>query len=145
MYEHAEVHAIDFIKGGVHFDMRNPFWHVLQAENPELAKKVREENARRMSIKGKEIGERSKKEKFGIFAPGMSSLGGKICGRKNAENGHCARIAYLGGLTTGAAAATKLNSQRWRCTVTGHESTPGPLTIYQRSRGIDPSNRIRII
>jgi hypothetical protein len=160
LYEHAEVHALDFINGGVHFDMRNPFWPVLQAENPELAEKVLIENRRRMSEKGKQIGvkhkekirarakiigHRSKNEGFGIFAPGMNVLGGQISGRRNAESGHCARIAHLGGIETGHQAAERLNSQKWQCTVTGKVSTPGPLTTYQKARGIDPSNRIQII
>ena len=37
-----------------------------------------------------------------------------------------------------------LNSQRWQCTITGHISTPGALTTFQRNRNIDTSNRIRI-
>jgi hypothetical protein len=37
-----------------------------------------------------------------------------------------------------------LNSQRWKCTVTGHISTPGALTLYQNNRNIDKSNRIRV-
>ena len=36
------------------------------------------------------------------------------------------------------------NSQKWMCTVSGRISSPGPLTIIQRSLGIDPSNRIKI-
>ena len=36
------------------------------------------------------------------------------------------------------------SSQKWQCTATGHVSTPGPLTLYQNKRGIDPSNRVRI-
>ena len=38
----------------------------------------------------------------------------------------------------------KTNSQRWQCTITGHVSTPGGLSSYQKARGIDLSNRIRI-
>lgn len=160
LYEHAEIHALGYLEGGPQFDMRNPFWHVLQAENPELAEQVLLENRHRMSEKGKEIGirykeeirarakvigHRSKEEGFGIFAPGMASLGGQICGRMNSENGHCARIAHLGGIAAGPAAAKRINSTRWKCTVTGKISTPGPLTTYQKARGIDPSNRIQII
>jgi hypothetical protein len=37
-----------------------------------------------------------------------------------------------------------LMKQRWQCTVTGKISNAGSLTTYQRARGIDPSNRIRI-
>jgi hypothetical protein len=35
-------------------------------------------------------------------------------------------------------------NQKWQCTVTGKVLGPGPLTQYQRARGIDPSNRVRI-
>lgn len=37
------------------------------------------------------------------------------------------------------------NCQKWKCTITGHISTPGPLSIYQRARNIDTINRIKII
>lgn len=40
--------------------------------------------------------------------------------------------------------SAKMHSQKWQCTVTGHITTPGPLTLYQRKRGIDPANRIRL-
>jgi hypothetical protein len=33
------------------------------------------------------------------------------------------------------------HSQRWECTVTGHISTPGPLSCYQKARGIDHTNK----
>ena len=33
---------------------------------------------------------------------------------------------------------------KFQCTVTGFITTAGPLTGYQKSRGIDPSNRIRL-
>ena len=36
------------------------------------------------------------------------------------------------------------NFQKWKCTVTGHITTPGPLTVYQRARGIDIINRIEL-
>ncbi|MDX1371194.1 MAG: hypothetical protein R3321_01920 [Nitrososphaeraceae archaeon] len=34
--------------------------------------------------------------------------------------------------------------QRWKCLVTGHISSPGPLTNYQKARNIDPSLRERL-
>jgi hypothetical protein len=40
--------------------------------------------------------------------------------------------------------AKKINSRRVRCLVTGKISTPGPLTLYQTARGIDPSLREEI-
>lgn len=36
------------------------------------------------------------------------------------------------------------NSQKWQCTVTGYVSSSGPLTLYQKKRGINPSNRIKV-
>jgi len=38
----------------------------------------------------------------------------------------------------------KTSSQKWQCTVTGYVSTPGPLSLYQKARGIDTKNRIRL-
>lgn len=35
----------------------------------------------------------------------------------------------------------KTNSRLYRCTITGYVSTAGPLTRYQKKRGIDPINR----
>jgi len=35
-------------------------------------------------------------------------------------------------------------SQRWKCLVTGHVSSPGSLSNYQRARGIDTSLRVRL-
>ena len=37
------------------------------------------------------------------------------------------------------------NSRKYRCTVTGHVSTAGPLTIYQKKRGIDTKNREPVV
>jgi hypothetical protein len=36
------------------------------------------------------------------------------------------------------------NKQRWQCTVTGYISNSGALTHYQRARGIDTTNRVRL-
>jgi hypothetical protein len=38
----------------------------------------------------------------------------------------------------------KANSQKWMCLVTGHVSTAGPLTIWQKARSIDPSLRTKL-
>lgn len=67
-----------------------------------------------MSAHGRAGGTISKQEGLGIFAPGQQSAGG--------------------------VAASK---QRWECTVTGKVSAAGPLTGWQKARGIDPSNRVR--
>jgi hypothetical protein len=44
----------------------------------------------------------------------------------------------------GKIAAKKLNSQKWKCKVTGYVSTPAGLSHYQKHRGIDTSLRERI-
>jgi len=36
------------------------------------------------------------------------------------------------------------NSQKWKCLETDYVSTPAGLSRYQKSRGIDPSKRIRL-
>ena len=40
---------------------------------------------------------------------------------------------------------SKVNTQKWMCTVTGRVSTAGPLTLYQRSAGVDTSNRVKLV
>jgi hypothetical protein len=44
----------------------------------------------------------------------------------------------------GAKAAKITNSQKWMCTETGYVSTPGGLSSYQKSKGIDISKRVKI-
>ena len=40
--------------------------------------------------------------------------------------------------------AAKQHLQRWRCLVTGYETTPAPLSRYQKARGIDTLLRERV-
>lgn len=63
---------------------------------------------------GKTGGTITKQQGLGIFAPGQQQAGGNA-----------------------------VSKQRWQCTVTGKVSAAGPLTGYQKARGIDPANRIR--
>jgi hypothetical protein len=37
----------------------------------------------------------------------------------------------------------EMNKQKWKCTITGFISTAGPLSLYQKKRNIDTSNRIK--
>jgi len=41
--------------------------------------------------------------------------------------------------------ARKANATKFQCTITGHISNAGPLALYQRARGIDTSNRVKVI
>jgi hypothetical protein len=50
---------------------------------------------------------------------------------------HCAAISR-------AKTGQKQKETWWQCTVSGHISLAGPLTNYQRSRGIDTTNRVRL-
>jgi len=38
----------------------------------------------------------------------------------------------------------KASSQKWQCTETGFITNAGSLTHYQKARGIDTSNRVRL-
>jgi len=71
-------------------------------------------------------------------------IGGKIGGKRHIESGHLKRISHLGAKRGGEITAKKLNSQKWMCLETGMISTIGPLTRYQRVRGIDTSKKIMV-
>jgi hypothetical protein len=68
-------------------------------------------------------------------------IGGKIAGRKNYENKTaCFSITPEQRVEINK----KTNSQKWMCLETEFVTTAGPLTQYQRKRGIDTSKRKRI-
>jgi hypothetical protein len=70
-------------------------------------------------------------------------LGRSIRGVKLAERTHSKKNKD-GKSTVAVLAANTTNSQKWMCTETGKVSTAGPLTIYQKSKGIDPVNRVKV-
>jgi hypothetical protein len=74
-------------------------------------------------------------------------------GKRNVKSGHLKRISSLGGKVGGKTQGRKnaesgflkkLNLQKWKCTVTGKVTTAGALSNFQRKRGIDTSNRIKL-
>jgi hypothetical protein len=71
LLEHGYEHARMFLDGGIQFDFRNPFWKVLQFEDPDLAEAVMQEHKRRVSELGKKQG------------------------RLNAESGHMRKVQKL--------------------------------------------------
>jgi len=92
---------------------------------------------------GREIGLRMRDDKKGIFSLTKEQLSENAL--KNKENGigifsrtkkQMIEQGKINGINTG--------KQRWICLETGHISTPGPLTNYQRARNIDTSKRKRI-
>jgi hypothetical protein len=86
------------------------------------------EDARKGGAKAAELG-------VGVHAPGKRSEGGK----KAAELGVGAHAPEMRGV-----GAKITNSQHWVCLVTGHVSTSGPLSQWQRARGIDTSMRVKL-
>ena len=69
---------------------------------------------------------------------GRSLLGVRASERLHSEkdsSGKSVRGLYL---------AENTNKQQWKCTITGYISNPGALTNYQRAKGIDIKNRIKI-
>jgi hypothetical protein len=101
--------------------------------NPMYGKKCPEHSARmkrRMNTtEGKEIARKA----------------GKIGGAKAYERGvgiHGRSKEQI--IEDGKKGAKIAQEQRWQCTITGHVSTPCGLSAYQKKRGIDTLNRIRI-
>lgn len=134
LYEHAEIHALDFINGGIEFDTRNPFWPVLKADNPALAEAVLEEKAKRMSRKMKKANSgvpKSEEHREKLRQHLLLNCLNGFAGKSHSDE-------------TKRKMSEAMKARKVRCTVTGFETTPGALTGYQRSRGIDPSNRIQI-
>ena len=96
---------------------------------------------------GKESGKKLKKDKKGIFSRSKKEIiedsknGGKKC--KQLKVGFFNRS--IDQMTEdGKKGASVTNSKKFKCNVTGFISTSGPLTRYQKKRGIDPSNRTRV-
>jgi general stress protein YciG len=100
---------------------------------------------------GKISGEKHKKNKTGICGRSKEKMtedgkkGGKASGENNKKNktGICGRSKEK--MTEDGKKGGKISSsQRWMCLNTGFISNAGSLTTYQKKRGIDPSQRIRI-
>jgi len=100
-------------------------------------------------------GNKMKELKKGIFSlnkkqiKNICSKGGKIGSAINKKN----KVGIFSltsdqlsenGKKGGKKASKKTNKQKWMCLQTGFITTSGPLTNYQRTRGIDTSLRKRI-
>ena len=110
-----------------------------------------EEKEQRNKMAGKLGGKKAKELGIGIF--GMSEeekeqrnkMAGKIGGEKIKELG----IGIFGmseeeKIQRNKNGAKVSNSIKWKCDITGYVSTSGPLTLYQKHKGIDPSNRTKV-
>jgi general stress protein YciG len=87
--------------------------------------------------------EKNKENKVGIFAltKEQMSENGRKNGLKMKEN----KTGFFKmSLEEKQEVCKKVNRQKWMCIESGYITTSGPLTIYQRSKGIDTSKRIRV-
>jgi hypothetical protein len=112
------------LKVGVHSWSKEQF-----SENGKKSGKIAYE-------RGLGVHNRSKKQ---IIEDGKK--GGKLCYEKGIGVHALTKEEKI---ENGKKGAKAQHSQRWKCTVTGYESTPTGLSHYQRKRKIDPKNRIRI-
>jgi general stress protein YciG len=104
---------------------------------------------------GKRGVQTNKENGMGIF--GMSQKELSEAGKKGGKTTHQNETGIFkqtkeqrseagrkGGKKGGKKGAKNTNSQKYQCTKTGYVSTPAGLSSYQKARGIDTSNRIRI-
>ena len=95
----------------------------------------------------KKINEKMYELKIGAYGRTKEQMiedgrkGGNISAKKNYENG----IGFASiSKEQRKEIVAKTNSQKWMCLETGYITTSGPLTKYQRARGIDTSKRKRL-
>ncbi len=98
----------------------------------DVSSKGGKNGSREDKVRSGKIGSREDKVKAGKIGGKNQSREDKARGGKNQSREDKAR----GGKTT--------NSQKWKCLVTGYISTSAGLSNYQRARGIDTNQRIRI-
>ena len=106
-------------------------------------------------IGGKITGKKHKENKTGIFGltPEQKSengrKGGKISGKLNGKKTYELGVGVHERTKEkmsedGKKGAKNTNSQKWMCLETEYVTTAGPLTKYQKKRGIDTSKRVRL-
>jgi hypothetical protein len=113
----------------------------------EMGVGVHERTKKEKVEDGRKGGKRTKELGLGIHALTQEQRtengkkGGSISGKITYENKTgCFSLSPEERLKV----VEKTNSQRWMCTETGFITTSGPLTRYQKARGIDTSKRVRI-
>jgi hypothetical protein len=96
----------------------------------------------------KKANETNRKNGTGLY--GLTTEKRKEAHKKSNETNKKNKTGCCYGLTpekrikNGKKFVKLVNSQRWMCEETGHITTPGALTNYQKARGIDTSKRRRI-
>ena len=118
--------------------------------NPESASKWG-------TLNGPIQGKKHFENKTGMFSPDApkqewARSGGLITGPRSllnrtglfGEGAVTFETCSKGGKSGGSKGGRSTSSQKWRCLETGHITTPGALTNYQRKRGISTDLRERI-
>lgn len=141
-------------RGKDNFDNKIGFFAMTKEERSEIGKKSGTNNYQqgiglssiskeRRSEIGKKASEKNKLNKVGIFSLTKEQMSEN--GRKNSIKNKENKVGIFGiSLEKRVEICGKVNNQKWECLETGHITTPGPLTIYQKAKGIDTSKRIRI-
>jgi hypothetical protein len=85
------------------------------------------------------------KEKMSEDGRKAGKIGGKVNGRLTHQNKTGIHALSKEQTKENASKGGKvISSQRWKCLVTGFISTAGALGNYQKARGIDTSQRMRV-
>jgi hypothetical protein len=126
-------------------------------ENPHFANKAYQTSTKFYipTEERREIGRKSgyKTYELGIGAFGISKEKRKETNKKvdktNRKNGvsiyaRTEEEMIESGKNWGKKGSKKTNSQKWMCLETRYITTSGPLTLYQKKKGIDTSKRVRI-
>jgi hypothetical protein len=157
-YDHAYQHALDFVlfNHAPIFDCRHDAWPLLPED---LREAVRRELSARMT--NRVIAEETKKKlseaNLGKKASPETKqkMSASRKGKKaSASHRESIKKALMGHLVSDRCRETArvtcqenfrdTNLLRFKCLVTGKITTAGPLTGYQKARGIDPSLRERV-
>jgi hypothetical protein len=109
-----------------------------------LTKEQKSENGKKAYELGLGIHRRSREQKSEDGKRGgnkTKELGLGIHGRSREQKSEDGK---KGGRKGGRKGGKISSSQKWQCTETGYITGAGPLSCYQKARGIDTSKRIRI-
>lgn len=88
-------------------------------------------------------GDKNKQLGLGLFS--MTEDERRLVGIKNGERNKRLKLGICGlSKDERSRIAKEVNSQKWQCLKTGYISNSGGLSVYQKKRGIDTSNRIRL-
>ena len=106
------------------------------------------ERAKNSSKGGKKGGEKTSKEKKGVHAPGMSSLGGRLAVTKQTgvhSPEYKASKERVKNIQKAASAGAKATShQVWESTEDGFRGNSGNVAKHNKANGWDPNSRIRV-